>query len=705
MRVTPLRLVARPLVLVLAAGALAAGVPVTAGAAVTAVPFEARVTSEYDSLYGTGGSLAWDPSTATATAAVSAGTISLDLVQREAAYGPPLRLVLRPATDGSPGWAAGVHEDLTDVPTDTRPGFEVAQHASCPEQVSSRVEVLDLVVADGVLQRLHVAFDQRCGDRRGATVGEVRYGAAAPAAPAVFPTRVSWAPTFPGATAPGASVTIRNTSGQPMTFGAPTVAGGPFTASLDGGFVPCPQTVEPGAACYLRLGFAPTAAGEVASTVTVPTSAGAVVVPVRGEGVAGHSGFELHGDVVDGYYWDRYEADPPGSQVWARVADDGFRVDGYQPGQHHLVEVSSDEPLEAGRSYPAVGTGVEPEPGTVQVWAGQVQYDNSCETGDGWLTVHELSSAPEDTRVSATFSLLCEGEEGIRGSVAYRAGAPAQPVPAPGEWPDDSTPIADADRTDLVALTGLDEQLWVKAGTEGWQPMGGRLVDTPALVPLPDGDVLLIGVGGDRNLWARTLDSGWRRFAPVGTSCTGPSGVVTDAGVVVGCRGSDGQLWVGTSPLHDLGVRSWRPLGGQTAHGVNLFDVGQEAPQVGYLVVGGDGRPWYRTDASAWGPASEHRCGGAATTAYWGDATACRNSSDESLKTFHGASGVNGTVIGGRMVGRPGVAVDPDGVARYYVLGGDRSVWVASQRADGSPVGFAPFGGAGLYGVAALSLT
>jgi len=67
------------------------------------------------------------------------------------------------------------------------------------------------------------------------------------------------------------------------------------------------------------------------------------------------------------------------------------------------------------------------------------------------------------------------------------------------------------------------------------------------------------------------------------------------------------------------------------------------------------------------------------------------------------APGGSYRTVRGVVVGRPGAALDADGTRRYYVVGTDRKVYVATQAADGVLSGFTAAGGSG-RGVAVTSL-
>lgn len=282
----------------------------------------------------------------------------------------------------------------------------------------------------------------------------------------------------------------------------------------------------------------------------------------------------------------------------------------------------------------------------------------------------------------------------------------------------------DGNRRDVVAVVGTDQQLWVRYTDGGWSPLGGRLVETPTVVALPpasqqphDPPLWFFGTGGDGNVWVRSLSKGWQPFGPTGTRCSGISAARSLDTVAVGCRGGDGALYVAKVPAVDGALPSvggWGRRGGQLGGGVAVVDdhTSYTGPHFTYATVGTDHRPWYSSDSVGWAamtenPGNRDLCGGVLSSSpdnY--RAFACKDYYSAGLKTFHPASGRFGYVIApSQVTGRPGVSTDPDDVARYYVVGGDGTVWLCTQAPGGTTSGFGRFGGSALYGVAVASLT
>ncbi|HVM26484.1 MAG TPA: hypothetical protein VM433_02295, partial [Mycobacteriales bacterium] len=261
---------------------------------------------------------------------------------------------------------------------------------------------------------------------------------------------------------------------------------------------------------------------------------------------------------------------------------------------------------------------------------------------------------------------------------------------------------------DLLTVVGTDGALWVKEGKANWRSMGGKLIEAPLFVEGYYDDYFLV-VGTDRNVWIRTWNQGWRPFGPRGTDCVGAGAEASWKRLAVACRGADNALWGATVETRDAvvpGVTGWRSFGGRMKHGASIADITDGAyPRHAYVVVGTDNKPWVKADGEGWQKISDGRCGGTVAVSTFLEAMACRNDASDALRIFHFESGTDGRLLDSGIVGKPAVTVDPDGVTRYYVLGRDRSIWTATQRADGRVGAFTRTTGAGVHGLSAYSLT
>jgi hypothetical protein len=265
-------------------------------------------------------------------------------------------------------------------------------------------------------------------------------------------------------------------------------------------------------------------------------------------------------------------------------------------------------------------------------------------------------------------------------------------------------------------VTGLDNGLWVRyTDSPSWLNLGGTLVDAPSIV-VGGAEDYFVGLGSDKNVWIRSVAQGWTRLAPRNTHCNGPSAVISAGQLAVACRGADNALWVGKAPLPATPgtlpfVPGFHTLGGGLRHGVSVSDGSTGAePDFVYSVVGTDDRPYVRTDESGWDSPTSTLCSSTFTASEFFEVGGCRAFS-AALWTFP-LDGGDVQSAGGRIVGRPGVAVDADGEAWHYAQGTDGRIWVARQPTGpggvpggGAPGPFAPFGGMAKYGVAAVSLS
>jgi hypothetical protein len=314
-------------------------------------------------------------------------------------------------------------------------------------------------------------------------------------------------------------------------------------------------------------------------------------------------------------------------------------------------------------------------------------------------------------RVSTPLLTLTAAAGLVAGLLA--AGAGASPAAA-ADSVAGAAPVAVemADRTDLLAVTGTDGQAWTaRTGGSGWTPRGGRLLGVPALA---SGlvDTYVIGLGTDHNVWIRGTARDWQPLGPPGTWCDGPSAVAEAGVLAVACRGADGALWVGKTPLpkQDTGLprlTRWEGKGGALRGGVAVSGNGGEDPvEFLYSVVGTDGHPWVLADGYAWHRSNDLICGGDVGASAVAEFSACRDPKTQELWVWS-IRGVTPSAYSGegRVLGRPGVSVDPDLVTRFFVLGTDGHVWMAQQQQEypGVVSSFFYVGGAGVGGVAVLN--
>lgn len=273
-------------------------------------------------------------------------------------------------------------------------------------------------------------------------------------------------------------------------------------------------------------------------------------------------------------------------------------------------------------------------------------------------------------------------------------------------------------RLDHVAVAGTDNGVWLASSPGKWQNMGGKVLEAPIIVLGNQGEYVM-GVGGDHNVWIRKTSGGsWGPLGPAGTNCAGASAKVSVDTFAVACRGGDGALWVGRVKEPTDGslpkVPGFVSKGGILRTGVSMFDwadysVDAPTAEFGYAVVGADGTPWARTDSEGWWQDQDTQCGDTFVVSEFFEAGACKDGASQALKTVQytldnpEADPVK--IIPSKIVGRPAVSVDPDGEARYFVIGTDGGIWFASRHTDDTYTGFSPWGGQGRYGVTVANLS
>ncbi|GAC1337728.1 MAG: hypothetical protein NVSMB29_02520 [Candidatus Dormibacteria bacterium] len=166
--------------------------------------------------------------------------------------------------------------------------------------------------------------------------------------------------------------------------------------------------------------------------------------------------------------------------------------------------------------------------------------------------------------------------------------------------------------TFMVACKGGDGALWYATGAlrggalpavGGWSPLGGRLLDGPALATV-EGQATFMVNGTDGWLYTRTLSS---QFVRTNWRCVGSPGLAgggTQA--YFGCHGTDGSLWHsenaggGWGPTRSAGGRlagdmlTIAPVGGGASeyvegldHGVYRSSVGPQGTSTPFQGFGG----------------------------------------------------------------------------------------------------------------------
>ena len=286
----------------------------------------------------------------------------------------------------------------------------------------------------------------------------------------------------------------------------------------------------------------------------------------------------------------------------------------------------------------------------------------------------------------------------------------AIPSSAGAEAPPQHT-AATVERSDFVAVTGTNRRLYhADVPGDGFTDGGGRLLGAPAMARYGK-EVYFVAVGTDRNVYVRTSNITWRVLGPTGTDCSGVSIDIrrSTGAMAVACRGANGKLYVGRTTVTPgqlpPRIQSFRSLGGAvlfgTLTGVTSSDFYFDVVGTDHLVyrwTSGTGFRRLSTSLRCYGPLGSDSFSNAGLACRARDGALTVVPDDSNYSAF--------ATIVGKVVGRPGVAVDEDGTARYYVLGTDDKIYVAGSSRDGTIRGFrrGP-AGSGLYGLAAASTT
>ena len=223
------------------------------------------------------------------------------------------------------------------------------------------------------------------------------------------------------------------------------------------------------------------------------------------------------------------------------------------------------------------------------------------------------------------------------------------PLAAGGQFKSTVTPAAALNQaqpatTELFGV-GLDDAMWYRTGSTGWQSLGGGFISSPEAVVF-GGVTYVFGIGRDNAVWYRTLGSGW---ISLGGYATSDVAMTTDGSSLhLLVHGGDGALW--TRQLAGSTWLPWQYLGGV----IVSYPSTAFLSNAGYVfVIGADNALWYqRVQAGSW-------------------------------------SGWQG--LGGIALSAPAAAQDPNGGIDVFMVGADLAMY--SRRLTAS--GWSPWQGLG----------
>lgn len=165
---------------------------------------------------------------------------------------------------------------------------------------------------------------------------------------------------------------------------------------------------------------------------------------------------------------------------------------------------------------------------------------------------------------------------------------------------------------------GTDGQLWEKAGSGPWQPLGGALTSKPAAVQAGISQAVFVR-GTDGAIWWRANTAGatwgpWRKVGGQVLSGTGPGAVADGTGSHILAVGTDHSLYLATAS-----ISGFRPVGGRTDASPALTTGGGPG-LIGY-VEGTDGQLWFSNVSLAgngWSPLGGRLTSGTGATSHAG---------------------------------------------------------------------------------------
>lgn len=279
---------------------------------------------------------------------------------------------------------------------------------------------------------------------------------------------------------------------------------------------------------------------------------------------------------------------------------------------------------------------------------------------------------PVHTRIAAVGAALFALFLAVTSTAA--AGTPA-PTAAPA-----TTATADIS---VYAVTGTNGHVYARRTNEtGYRALGGVLVGPPSVAVDPHTHaVYYVGLGANGLLYGRTDTLGWRQ---IGYGCAEPAahiayglndqGQEMPAELWVACRGADGHLRFSRAPVPESGLPflgTQQDLGGRIQHGPSIGNDTNVYESLFYFeAVGINNLTYVRSERDGWRRAFLTCADSVALVNFpTGYAEGCAVGSERLRLVTAGCEPID---AGGRVVGRPGLAL---GASGYPIV-----VWVTGPN-------------------------
>jgi hypothetical protein len=308
-----------------------------------------------------------------------------------------------------------------------------ADHRGC-NTVSGILDVLDIQIQQGVLQRLWIRFEQHCGGDYPSPValfGEIRIGMDPADAPMIAPTIVGWPDAYPNSwwhPVPSLRVLGPATGNDTVTHVA---VGGPHRKQFKIMDDRCTGvTVSRSTPCDVDMRFNPDGGGPKYARLEVGMASGRTLYSMlQGRGIGGRTSVDFESD--DGDYLGlggTFHYDPSNSLITMQSAN-GNRVSGAATYWNETNDgpefwgggfgANFGETLVPGTTY----DNATPSGNPYLEWTGQ---GRSCQTLFGKFTVEKLKLG--SARTATVEYLKIQFEEscgswnpaGLRGTIRYR---------------------------------------------------------------------------------------------------------------------------------------------------------------------------------------------------------------------------------------------------------------------------------------------
>ena len=412
----------RLLMIVVAAGGLAANAGAVPAAASTSPGFVVTMFSDPGDYIGAGAPQEFDASNATFGGSLSASGLSLDVSGGTSGSDYWFDIAPAPGDTFALGYFPGAQR--TPFRTSGHPGLDISGDGRGCNEDSGAFEVRDLAFSGSTITRLDLLYEQHCEGGVPALFGQVQIGEPQPASVIVSSSSVTWPALSLGGAGTPTPVYVRNRGTATVSASAATITGSDasmFSILNDN----CSShSLAPGASCAVYVGFKPSARGPRSAQLRLPLGTRTRTVQLDGLVSPGSTGLSMQSDPGD-YIGQgaTYHFTPANAIISLRGGLSGVEMNvDASDGEFWTVDLdpAQGEILAPGMKYPnATRYPFNGSGNGLSVYGD----GRGCNTLTGSFKVIEANFSAVDNSLQnfkATFTQHCEGgSAALTGTVKY----------------------------------------------------------------------------------------------------------------------------------------------------------------------------------------------------------------------------------------------------------------------------------------------